>query len=226
MPMILIIEDDPTIAEGLADTLEYHDHQVVAATTGREGIDLFKKTNPELVILDLMLPGIDGFEVCRRIKKENPGVSVIMLTAKDQESDKLLGFELGADDYVTKPFSIRELTARVSAVLKRSSTGSKEEGEQHIGKALVFLKSFTIEKNGVEHRLSPKEVDILSLLLGNPGEVITRDRIIDEVWGDEYFPSPRTIDNFILKLRTKIEDNPREPRYILTVHGAGYKLKQ
>jgi len=226
MAKILIIEDDPTITEGLADTLQYHDHQVATAATGREGLEEFYKVKPELIILDLMLPDLDGFEVCRRIKKENSKTGIIMLTAKDQESDKLLGFELGADDYVTKPFSIRELTARVSAVLKRSLGETTGEKTQRIGHAKISIKSFTIEKQGVEHRLSPKEVDILTLLLDNPGEVITRDRIIDEVWGDEYFPSPRTIDNFILKLRTKIEDNPREPRYILTVHGAGYKLKQ
>ena len=225
MKKLLIIEDDRTIIEGLEDTFKFHDFDVFTAVSGKEGIDLLKTKKPDLIILDIMLPGIDGFEVCKRIKEINQNLPIIMLTAKSQESDKLLGFELGADDYVTKPFSVKELVARVKAVLKRSHAGKKEDKAVTIGPAAVNLKSFTIEREGRELPLSPKEAEILRLFLDNPDEVIDRDRIIDEVWGDEYFPSPRTIDNFILKLRTKIEEDPKEPRHIKTVHGAGYKFK-
>lgn len=225
MKKILIIEDDRTIVEGLEDTFKFHEFQVFTAAAGAEGIDILKEKKPDLIILDIMLPGVDGFEVCKRIKSTAPGIPVIMLTARGQESDKLLGFELGADDYVTKPFSVKELVARVKAVLKRSKKEPAKEKAVSIGNVDINLKSFTINKEENEYPLSPKEAEILRLFLGNPDEVIDRDRIIDEVWGDEYFPSPRTIDNFILKLRAKIEEDPKEPRHIITVHGAGYKFK-
>lgn len=229
---ILIIEDDKTIIEGLEDTLQFHDFQVFTALNGREGVALFREHKPDLVILDIMLPGVDGFEICKKLKQDAPEVPVIMLTAKSQESDKLLGFELGVDDYVTKPFSIKELVARIKAVLHRSAGRAKKnvQTEQEdvaiIGRAEINFKNFTISKDGEEHAMSPKECEIMKLFVQNPGEVIHRDRIIDEVWGDEYYPSPRTIDNFILKLRTKIEDDPRNPEHFLTVHGAGYKFKK
>jgi DNA-binding response OmpR family regulator len=228
MSKILIIEDDKTIVDGLEDTLRFHDFDVVTAVTGREGIELFEKEDPDLIILDIMLPGVDGFEVCKKIKQRNKDVPVVMLTAKSQESDKLLGFELGADDYVTKPFSVKELVARVKAVLKRSTKPAPKEKKQDIvsvGNAGINFKNFTVVRDGEEHPLSPKEYEILKLLVENPDEVIDRNRIIDVVWGDDYYPSPRTIDNFILKLRTKIEDDPKAPSHILTVHGAGYKFK-
>lgn len=226
MPGILIIEDDPTIIEELADTLKFHDYRVFTAGDGQAGLRLFTIHRPDLVILDIMLPGPDGFTICRKLKEMDPEIPVIMLTAKDQESDKLLGFELGADDYVTKPFSIKVLLARIKAVLKRSAGSGMKDELVTIGPAKINLKSYTITRRGTEHPLSPKEAQILGLLLAHPGEVIDRDRIIDEVWGDEYFPSPRTIDNFILKLRTKIEEDPKAPRHIMTVHGAGYKFKE
>jgi DNA-binding response OmpR family regulator len=178
-----------------------------------------------------MLPGLDGYDICKKIRKEDQHIPIIMLTAKSQESDKLLGFELGADDYVTKPFSVKELVARVKAVLKRSVQGNQYKNDEKaelvkLGKAIINFKNFTIIREGIEYTLSPKECDILKLLVENPGEVIDRNRIIDVVWGDEYFPSPRTIDNFILKLRNKIEEDPKNPVHILTAHGTGYKLKQ
>jgi DNA-binding response OmpR family regulator len=228
MKKILIIEDDKTIVEGLEDTLRFHDFDVFTAAEGKEGIDIFSREEPDLIILDIMLPGVDGFEVCRKIKQLNKDVPVIMLTARTRESEKLLGFELGADDYVTKPFSVKELVARVKAVLKRSAKtagAAKNEKTVTVGKAEISFKNFTVTRQGTEYPLSPKECEILRLLVEHPDEVIDRDRIIDVVWGDEYFPSPRTIDNFILKLRNKIEDDPGNPVYILTVHGAGYKFK-
>jgi DNA-binding response OmpR family regulator len=231
MKRILIIEDDRTIVDALADTFQFHDFEVVTAANGKEGYRLFTEQKPDLIILDIMLPGLDGYDICKKIRKEDQHIPIIMLTAKSQESDKLLGFELGADDYVTKPFSVKELVARVKAVLKRSVQGnqfkSDEKGELvKLGKAMINFKNFTVSREGIEYTLSPKECEILKLLVEHPDEVIDRNRIIDVVWGDEYFPSPRTIDNFILKLRNKIEEDPRNPVHILTAHGTGYKLRQ
>ncbi|MCP4213643.1 MAG: response regulator transcription factor [bacterium] len=226
MQKILIVEDDKTIIEGIEDTLLFHDFQVFTAGTGREGVQLFRERDPDLVILDVMLPGVDGFEVCKKIKQLEPDVPVIMLTARSREVDKLLGFELGVDDYVTKPFSLKELVARIKAVLNRSRKKSKKQTPLvTIGTAEINFKNFTITRNGVEQALSPKECKILKLFVANPDEVIDRNRVIDAVWGDEYYPSPRTIDNFILKLRTKIEEDLKSPKHIITVHGAGYKFK-
>jgi len=227
---ILIIEDDRTIVEALADTFKFHDFEVSTAENGKDGYRLAAEQNPDLIILDIMLPGLDGFDVCRKIREQNRGTPIIMLTARGQENDKLLGFELGADDYVTKPFSVKELMARVKAVLKRSARkarpGRRETEETvTVGQAVINFRHFTVVRHGVEYPLSPRECDILKLLVKRPDEVIDRNQVIDAVWGDDYFPSPRTIDNFILKLRSKIEEDPREPVHILTIHGAGYKLK-
>ncbi len=231
MKKVLIIEDDRTIVEALADTFQFHDFEVVTAVNGKDGYRLFAGQRPDLIILDIMLPGLDGYDICKKIRKEDQRVPIIMLTAKSQESDKLLGFELGADDYVTKPFSVKELVARVKAVLKRSSRENQDAEHAKrepvkVGKAMINFRNFTITREGIEYTLSPKECEILKLLVENPDEVIDRNRIIDVVWGDEYFPSPRTIDNFILKLRNKIEDDPKNPVHILTAHGTGYKFKQ
>lgn len=225
MSKILVIEDDATILEGINDTLRFHGYSVLEALNGQEGLKIAQKEHPDLIILDIMLPDHDGFEILKKIRETDREIPIIMLTARSQESDKLLGFELGADDYVTKPFSVKVLMARIKAVLKRSGSRKSQEKELVIGDAVINLKNFEIHKKGETFQLSPKECHILKLLVQHPEEVITRERIIDEVWGEDYFPSPRTIDNFILKLRTKIEDDPRNPDHILTVHGAGYKLK-
>jgi len=225
MKKILIIEDDLTIVKGLETAFKFHGFEVLAAGSSEEGLPLFQQAKPDLVILDIMLPGLDGFEACKKIREQDRRVPVIMLTAKSQESDKLLGFELGADDYVTKPFSARELIARVKAVLKRVTQAPAQDQTVTIGSAVVNFDNFTVSKRGEEYSLSPKEHAILKLFVEHPDTVISRSRIIDEVWGDEYFPSPKTIDNFVVKLRSKIEDNPKKPRYFLTVHGAGYKFK-
>jgi DNA-binding response OmpR family regulator len=225
MIKLLIIEDDPTIVEGLNTAFTYHDFTVLTAGDSREGLAIFLREKPHLVILDIMLPGLDGFEICKKIRAQDQHTPVIMLTAKSQESDKLLGFELGADDYVTKPFSAKELIARVKAVLKRSAARTRQKKEVTIGSVKVNFDNFTVVKNNTEYPLSPREHEILKLFVNNPETVISRSRIIDEVWGDDYFPSPKTIDNFVVKLRVKIEENPKQPRHILTVHGAGYKFK-
>ena len=223
MKNILIIEDDRTILEGLEDTFKFHGFEVSTALNGLDGLNLFEKKEPDLIILDIMLPEHDGFEICKIIRGKNKQIPIIILTAKSQESDKLLGFELGADDYVTKPFSIKELLARVNAILKRID--NKMEKHYKIKNIDINFKNFELKKNDKTFQLSPKECEILELLVSNPNEVISRNRIIDDIWGDDYFPSPRTIDNFILKLRKKIEDNPKTPMHIITVHGAGYKFK-
>jgi DNA-binding response OmpR family regulator len=223
---ILIIEDDATIIEGLETAFKFHGYQVYTAGNGLDGVALLTREKPDLVLLDIMLPGVDGFEVCKKIRELEPFTPIIMLTAKSRESDKLLGFELGADDYVTKPFSAKELLARVNAVLKRVTLQNPQKEETIIGNAIVNFENFTVTRAGQEYALSPKEHDILKLFVHHPDTVISRSRIIDEVWGDEYFPSPKTIDNFVVKLRVKIEENPKKPKHILTVHGAGYKFKQ
>jgi len=226
MTKILLIEDDETIANELADTLSFFDYKVFKSFIGIEGIKLFTKIKPDLIILDVMLPGVDGFEVLKKIRENNKIIPVIMLTAKSLESDKLLGFELGVDDYIVKPFSLKELVARVKVALKRSTKDLNNTNLDRIkiGNIDVNFKNFIITKKEEEFQLSPKENKILKLFVNNPNEVINRDRIIDEVWGDDYYPSPRTIDNFILKLRSIIEENPKKPVYFITVHGAGYKL--
>lgn len=227
MSKILVIEDDQAISEALEDTLKFHGYEVRIAPDGGEGYQAYLQIPPDLIVLDIMLPDHDGFSVCKKIRETDPHVPIIILTARRQESDKLLGFELGADDYMTKPFSIKELVARIQAVLKRTSGMERTTGPSKpvsIGKAVLDFKTCLVTRDGVEYRLSKKEHDILKLFVTHPNEVIDRNRIIDEVWGGEYFPSPRTIDNFILRLRNKIEDDPKSPKHLVTVHGIGYKL--
>ncbi len=225
---ILIIEDDRTISDELSDALGFFDFKVERAFDGIKGYRRYSESNPDLIILDVMLPGIDGFEVCRKIRQSDPVVPIVMLTAKALESDKLLGFELGVDDYVVKPFSLKELVARVKAILKRSEQRGKsiqsEAVELAIGKGTVDFKNFTILKRGKAYKLTPKENCILRLFAEKPNEVISRERIIDEIWGEDAYPSPRSIDNAILKFRSILEENPKKPKYFITVHGAGYKL--
>jgi len=224
MKKILVIEDDPTLQQGLAETFQFHGFTVFTAGDGPGGLELAERHRPDLIVLDIMLPGLDGYEICKRIRRRDDRTPILILTARDQESDKLLGFELGADDYLTKPFSIRELVARVQVLLKRASSQTETRSTIRIGAAEVRFRRFEIEREGNSFDMTPKEAAILKLLVGCSPEVVDRNRIIDEVWGGEYDPSPRTIDNFILKLRQKIEPDPARPRYLLTVHGAGYKL--
>lgn len=228
MIKILIIEDDKTIVEGLEAAFKFHGFSLLSADNGEDGFFLLGSEKPDLVILDIMLPGHDGFEICKKIREHDRDIPVIMLTAKGQESDKLRGFELGADDYVTKPFSARELIARVNARLKRSGVQPKDKKIVHVGNVTINFTNFTVTRGGedIEMHLSPKEYEILKLLVENPDTVISRNRIIDDIWGDEYYPNPKTIDNFILKLRNKIEEDPRNPRHIQTVHGVGYKFRR
>jgi len=223
---ILIIEDEPDMAMGLRDALEFEGYRVMTESHGEEGITAARRNRPHCIILDLMLPDLNGYKVCEEIRAFNPTVPVIMLTARSQEADKLRGFDSGADDYVTKPFSIAELLARITAVFRRVDAASQATDAQTltIGDARVDLRAQTVSEAGRVQQLGFYEVEILRFLAEREGSPVSRDDILDRVWGIEASPTNRTVDNFIVKLRRKIEKKPDDPRHILTVYGQGYKL--
>lgn len=222
---ILIIEDEPHIVMGLQDALEFEGYEVAAASTGREGVSLALQIKPDAVLLDLMLPDINGYQVCEELRRKDPFLPIIMLTARSQETDKIRGLDAGADDYVTKPFSIAELTARIRAIVRRASRAPGAVPEVFaIGDATINLTAQTIERGSKSHRLSYYEVELLRVLHERKGQPVARDDILSRVWGLEASPTNRTVDNFIVKLRRKIEKHPDKPEHILTVYGFGYKL--
>lgn len=221
---ILIIEDEKNMVEGLKFNLEARDYQVLAAFDGESGLTRAAEEGPDLVILDLMLPGINGYEVCKRLKDIQAEIPIIMLTAKSQESDIITGLDLGADDYITKPFSVLELLARINALLRRSRTDPTVPEEIRIGDLEIDFKNYQARKQGKSLELTPREFDILQYLLERKGEVVTRDDLLNRVWGYESFPYTRTIDAHIAALRKKIEEKPGKPSLIVTVHGKGYKF--
>jgi len=223
VPRILIVDDEPEMVRGLEDNLRFEGYQTVAAPDGRRGLALALSEAPDLILLDVMMPGMSGWDLCREIRQRGLDVPVIMLTARGEEVDRVLGLELGADDYVTKPFSLRELMARIRAVLRRPGPRQKFE-EFAFGTVRVHLRARQAFKGGHEVRLTRKEFDLLRYLVEHPGEVITRDRLLDEVWGYERFPTTRTVDTHILRLRQKFEDDPERPAHILTAHGQGYRF--
>jgi len=226
MKRILVVEDDTAILRGLKDNLEYEHYEVITATDGEQGYNLVKEKKPDLVILDLMLPRMSGYEICRKVRGEGLTVPIVMLTARGEEADRVLGLNLGADDYVTKPFSVPELLARIRAVFRRlekARTGNLPE-ELHLGDLAVNFKRFEARKAGKVLEMSRKEFGVLRLLAARAGEVVTRDELLDEVWGYDRFPTTRTVDNHIVLLRSKIEDDPSHPRRLMTVRGVGYKL--
>ena len=223
-PSILLVEDDETIALGVVRCLEMEGFDVRHTTTGEAALAAAAQRAPDLVLLDWMLPGIDGIEVLRRIKKEHAGVSVVMLTARISEQDRVAGLDAGADDYVVKPFSLRELAARVRARL-RSQTTVEPGGWVQIGRVRVDLRHRLLVRDGEEMRLTTHEAGVLEYLMVHAGKDVPRDELLEKVWG--YVPNiaTRTVDNQILKLRKKIEDNPNDPRHILTVYGTGYRFE-
>jgi two-component system, OmpR family, alkaline phosphatase synthesis response regulator PhoP len=222
---ILIIEDEPNIVMGLQDALEFEGYDVASAGTGREGVNLAMQRKPDVVLLDLMLPDINGYQVCEEIRRRDPFMPVIMLTARSQETDKIRGLDAGADDYVTKPFSVAELTARIRAIVRRASRVPDASPEIfEIGEAEINVTAQTVERGGKSHRLSYYEVELLRLLIERKGQPVPRDDILTRVWGLEASPTNRTVDNFIVKLRRKVEKRPDKPEHILTVYGFGYKL--
>ncbi len=228
---ILVAEDDIHIRTGLTDTLESEGYQVIAAGDGNEALDAFEREIPDLVLLDVMMPGKSGYDVCRAIRTKDALVPVIMLTAKGEEIDKVVGLKLGADDYITKPFGIHELLARIDAVLRRAKI-SKSPTENDKDKAPFAFAGFTVDPKrfkiaGTSRNfdLSKREIDLLRLFAGHPGEVLDRDTILNRIWGVEYRGTTRTLDQHIAILRKKIEQNPAAPAIITTVHGVGYRFE-
>jgi len=224
MSKILVIEDDPAILTGLEASLEEEHYAVSSSSDGQEGYEKARIEHFDLIILDLMLPGKNGMDVCKDLRKEGVSTPILMLTSKIEEMDKVLGLELGADDYVTKPFSVRELLARIKALLRRNSVIKSEIEECSFGNIYINFKNQEATKNNKPLDLSTMEFKVLKYFFQCEGEVIERSKLLDDVWGYDNFPSTRTVDNFILVLRKKIEDNPSDPKHILTVHKAGYKF--
>ncbi len=223
-PRILLVEDDPSLALGLCDTLEFEGFEVKHARTGQEGISTARADHPDCIILDLMLPDTNGYKVCEQIRRDDPIVPIIMLTARSQEADKIRGLDAGADDYVTKPFSVGELVARIRAIFRRMQRGARPDAPLTIGDATIDPASQVLRRGRAEVKLSFYEVELLKFLHERAGQPVTRDEILDKVWGIEASPNNRTVDNFVVKLRKKLEPKPDQPRHILTVYGVGYKL--
>jgi DNA-binding response OmpR family regulator len=226
MSRILIIEDDLAILRGLKDNLEYESYKVLTATDGEEGYCLIREKKPDLIILDLMLPKMSGYELCRKVREDGFTTPILMLTARGEEVDRVLGLDLGADDYVTKPFSVPELLARIRAVLRRvrQSKSGDLPNELHFDDVSIDFRCFEARKAGKILNMSRKEFGVLRLLAARINEVVTRDELLDEVWGYDQYPTTRTVDNHIALLRSKLEDDSSKPRHLLTVHGVGYRL--
>jgi len=223
MEKILIVEDDATMLRGLKDNFEFAGYQVETASDGERGLNAALDSKPDLILLDIMLPKINGYEICRLLRKEKLDMPIIMLTAKGQESDIILGLNLGADDYVTKPFSIKELLARAEAFLRRRRT--KDPKVYTFGDCELDLNARTFTRHGKEIQLTPKEFDLLHLFLRKAGCALTRDEILNKVWGYSSFVTSRSIDRFVNTLRKKIEPDPQNPTYIRTVREIGYKFE-
>ena len=223
MPRILIVDDEPAIVRGLEDNLRFEGYETLAASSGEQGLALALGEAPDLVLLDVTMPGRSGWDVCRELRQRGLDVPIIMLTARGEEADRVRGLELGADDYITKPFSLRELLARVRAVLRRPGPRRKFE-ELAFGDVRVHRRGRRVTRAGREVRLTRKEYDLLVYLATHPGDVVTRERLLDEVWGYERFPTTRTVDTHVLRLRRKLEADPDRPRFIHTVHGQGYRF--
>ena len=224
---ILVVEDEPDLVRGLRDALEFEGFDVVSSGQGREGVKLARERSPDLVLLDLMLPDINGFSVCEEIRAASPLVPIIMLTARSQEADKIRGLEVGADDYVTKPFSVGELVARINAIfrrLQRSGGGAGSSDEIHVGAAVVYPKRHELTRKGKTWSLSFYEVELIRVLNERAGQPVTREELLEKIWGVSGHASTRSVDNFIVKLRKKIEENAAEPEHIVTIYGTGYKL--
>ena len=222
---ILVVDDEPNIVMGLRDALEFEGFRVIAAAKGREGLALARTESPDAIILDLMLPDLNGYAVCEELRRINALVPIVMLTARSQETDKVRGLDAGADDYVTKPFGVNELIARMRAIFRRAARRLPSVPETlSIGEATVSLTTQMVRVRGREHSLSFYEVELLRMLAERAGQPVGRDEILSKIWGLDGSSTNRTVDNFIVKLRKKIEKHPDKPQHILTVYGFGYKL--
>jgi len=226
MPTILVIEDEESIAEPLVENLEFEGYEVLSAADGHQGLELALSGKADLILLDIMLPGVNGYEICRRLREQQFATPVIMLTAKGQEADKVRGLDIGADDYVTKPVGILELMARVRAVLRRAAPESETASPEvlNFGQVRVDFARFEACVDDRPVHLSPKEFGILKLLWERAGRAVSRVEILQQVWGYDVYPTTRTVDTHIADLRAKLEADPADPQHILTVHGTGYRL--
>lgn len=224
MSCVLIVEDDAAILRGLRDNLEAESYEVLTAADGLAGYRLIVEEKPDLVILDLMLPKLGGYEVCRKARAEGITTPILMLTARGEEADRVLGLDLGADDYVTKPFSVRELLARVRALLRRAYPPNNLPDALRFDEVVVDFRRYAASKGERKLEMTPKEYGVLQFLASRAGEVVRRDELLNEVWGYNADVTTRTVDNHVASLRAKIETKAAEPRYLLTVHGVGYKF--
>ena len=224
MSKILIVEDEPDMVLGLKDNFEFEGYEVLTAADGAVGLERARTQKPDLVVLDIMLPKLSGLEVCKTLRGDGFEGPIIMLTARGQEIDKVVGLELGADDYVTKPFSIRELLARVRAILRRTDGTKKRLSRYRFADVELDFETYRAKKAGEPLDMSPREFELLRYLIERKGETVSREKLLEDVWGYESYPSTRTVDTHIAKLRAKIGDSGSEPRHILTIHGMGYKF--
>lgn len=223
---ILLVEDDAAILTGLTDLLAGEGYAVCSASDGNEALRLYRQEKPNLILLDIMMPEKSGYEVCREIRKTDAATPILMLTAKSQEVDKVVGLELGADDYVVKPFGVNELLARIRARLRRSEIKptQKDDYPFEFGDVQIDPRTFRGSKGGKNFPVSAREMDLLRLFMQHDGEVLERFVLLDKIWGIRYEGTTRTLDQHIAKLRQKIEDDPAQPRFIQTVHGIGYRF--
>ncbi|MBK9227204.1 MAG: response regulator transcription factor [Ignavibacteria bacterium] len=224
MIRILVVEDDPAISTGLKASLETEGYKILVVNDGEEGLNAAMNENPTLILLDIMLPSMSGLEICMKLRNKGVVTPIIMLTARAEEADKLLGFELGADDYVTKPFSMKELLARIKAILKRRVAIEDSFDFYEFDDVKVNFKNMETTKGDKHIKMSLKEYELLKFFIRHIDEVVTRNTLLDEVWGYDVFPTTRTVDNYIMMLRKKIEANPAIPKHIQTIHSAGYKF--
>lgn len=222
---ILVVDDETAMREGLTDNLVFEGYNVTGASNGQEALEILNKQSFNLVVLDVMMPVMSGFDLCQTLRKNGNNVPIIFLTAKGDEIDRVLGLEFGADDYISKPFSLRELLARIKAILRRNQNEPSISSHfEQIGKLEVDFKKYEAKIDNEPTKLSHREFDVLHFLWNNKQKIVSRDELLKNIWGYDEFPTTRTIDNFILRIRQKVEENPNDPKIILTVHGIGYKL--
>lgn len=224
MTRVLIVEDDPAILRGIADNMKFEGYEVFTAPDGEAGSQLQRAHKPELIILDLMMPRLGGLELCRRLRGEGVQTPILMLTAKSEEADRIAGLDMGADDYVTKPFSVKELMARVRALLRRVKPEQNLPAALRFGDVEIDFLRYEAHRKGKPVEMARKEFAVLRFLASRAGEAVTRDELLNEVWGYDVFPVSRTVDNHLALLRSKLEPDPAAPKYLLTVHGVGYRF--
>lgn len=224
--LVLVVEDDPTLRLGLTKTLRSEGFRVEVAKTGPEGVEQARALRPDLVLLDVMLPGLNGFEVCEELRREDADVPILMVTAKGEEQDKVRGLKLGADDYIVKPFGVAELCARVHAALRRRRAHEAESTVVSFADVTIDFRAHRVTRGGAPVEMTALEVRLLKFLVEREGALLPRQRILDGVWGADYFGTERTVDNFINRLRTKLEVDPKSPVHIVTIRGAGYRFSR